>query len=57
MYCPNCKVEYREGFTICSDCNKELVQEISCDIVENQNTESILWKSVLKQIILIFINS
>ena len=25
MFCPNCRAEYREGFTRCSDCNVELV--------------------------------
>jgi len=25
MFCPKCGVEYREGFTECSDCNVELV--------------------------------
>ncbi len=27
-YCPTCRVEYREGFTRCSDCNAELVGEL-----------------------------
>ena len=25
MICPNCKVEYQEGFVKCSDCNVDLV--------------------------------
>ena len=25
MFCPNCRTEYREGFTICADCNIDLV--------------------------------
>ncbi len=28
MYCPNCHAEYRSGFTRCSDCGAELVQEL-----------------------------
>lgn len=28
MYCPKCRCEYREGFTVCSDCNLELVVEL-----------------------------
>jgi hypothetical protein len=28
MYCPVCKYEYREGFTICSQCNVELVESL-----------------------------
>lgn len=28
MYCPKCRVEYREDFTKCSDCNVKLVSEL-----------------------------
>ncbi|HEX9060926.1 MAG TPA: DUF2007 domain-containing protein [Clostridia bacterium] len=28
MFCPKCKCEYREGFTRCSDCDVELVDQI-----------------------------
>jgi len=28
MYCPRCKVEYRQGFTRCSDCDVELVHSL-----------------------------
>ena len=28
MYCPNCKTEYRPGFTRCSDCDVDLVWEL-----------------------------
>lgn len=28
MFCPICKAEYRSGFTICSDCNVQLVPEL-----------------------------
>ena len=27
MYCPQCKAEYRQGFTRCADCEVELVHE------------------------------
>src|SRR5256885_673212 len=27
MYCPRCKAEYRQGFTRCSDCDVDLVNE------------------------------
>lgn len=27
-YCPKCKAEYREGFTVCADCGEALVDEI-----------------------------
>ena len=26
-WCPKCKTEYREGFTVCADCGSELVDE------------------------------
>jgi hypothetical protein len=29
MFCPNCKAEYREGFTRCSDCGTQLVARLN----------------------------
>ena len=26
MFCPDCRTEYREGFTVCADCNVNLVE-------------------------------
>jgi hypothetical protein len=31
MFCPNCKAEYREGFTRCADCDLELVHELPAE--------------------------
>lgn len=28
MYCPECRSEYREGFTTCVDCEKALIPEL-----------------------------
>jgi hypothetical protein len=28
MFCPNCKTEYRTGFSICSDCGAQLVEHL-----------------------------
>ena len=28
MFCPKCKVEYREGFSTCEDCGIDLVPEL-----------------------------
>jgi uncharacterized Zn finger protein (UPF0148 family) len=27
LWCPNCRIEYRDGFTTCADCGAELVDE------------------------------
>ena len=27
-FCPNCKTEYRSGFTQCADCNVDLVESV-----------------------------
>jgi hypothetical protein len=32
MICPNCKSEYRPGFSKCSDCGVELIEELSLPI-------------------------
>ncbi|RPI28255.1 MAG: DUF2007 domain-containing protein [Acidobacteria bacterium] len=29
MICPNCKAEYREGYTVCSDCEVPLVEKLT----------------------------
>jgi len=34
-WCPNCRLEYREDFTKCSDCDADLVEELEND-AENQ---------------------
>ncbi|RPJ60266.1 MAG: hypothetical protein EHM23_11015 [Acidobacteria bacterium] len=31
MICPNCKAEYREGYTVCSDCEVPLVERLQED--------------------------
>jgi hypothetical protein len=28
-FCPNCEAEYKEGITVCPDCNLELVAELT----------------------------
>lgn len=36
MFCPNCKSEYRPGFTKCADCGVDLVEHLSSDNVNAQ---------------------
>ena len=31
MFCPQCKAEYRAGFTKCSDCDVELVNQLPAE--------------------------
>lgn len=40
MYCPICKYEYREGFTICSQCNAELVDNLDKITPTNASNEA-----------------
>ncbi len=34
MFCPQCKAEYRQGFTHCADCDVDLVWELPKDALE-----------------------
>lgn len=38
MRCPNCKDEYEDGYTVCADCNIELIQDHE-DINESEATD------------------
>lgn len=33
MFCPQCKAEYRQGFTRCADCDVELVHELTANAI------------------------
>jgi hypothetical protein len=39
MFCPNCKAEYRPGFTRCSDCEVALVERLDEADVHSNNPE------------------
>ena len=40
MFCPECRVEYRTGFTHCTDCDVELVNELSVVGANTRNSQS-----------------
>lgn len=40
-WCPNCKAEYRDGFTTCADCNVDLVEELET-LGENNDYEEVI---------------
>jgi hypothetical protein len=39
VFCPQCKAEYRQGFTRCSDCDVDLVHELPRDSVATQSLD------------------
>src|SRR5579863_9883696 len=48
MFCPNCKLEYRAGFTRCNDCDVPLVASLDDPRVhtnapQNPNAAEVLW--------------
>jgi len=49
MFCPECKAEYRQGFTHCSDCDADLVYELPSDHVRPEVDDTgkpfrLIWK-------------
>lgn len=34
-FCPKCKIQYRDGFTVCSDCKVPLVSSLSESVVDS----------------------
>jgi hypothetical protein len=38
-FCPNCEAEYKEGITVCTDCNYELVPELTPETTVHDKTE------------------
>lgn len=44
MFCPVCKSEFREGFTICSDCNIPLEEKLLSTTIKGDNLDYIKYK-------------
>ena len=46
MFCPICKVEYRRGFTHCSDCDVDLVAALPADSTEDSADQNlqVVWE-------------
>jgi hypothetical protein len=43
MFCPECRAEYRPGFTRCADCNVDLVQELPVELSGTENALQRTW--------------
>ena len=44
MFCPKCKVEYRPGFTRCSDCEVDLVDVLPEEDLSSDEALTTLWE-------------
>lgn len=44
MFCPKCKAEYRRGFTHCSDCDVDLVEELPEEESPSDKALTLVWE-------------
>jgi len=49
MFCPQCKSEFREGYTICKDCNIELMEALPDEDFPEKEPYSEILHSVQKE--------
>jgi hypothetical protein len=50
MFCPNCRIEYREGITTCADCGAALVAALSPDDAEQTELVTIYRSHELSEV-------
>ena len=43
MFCPECKTEYRSGFTHCVDCDVDLVQQLPEELTQSRAKLRRVW--------------
>jgi hypothetical protein len=43
MFCPECKAEYRSGFSHCVDCDVDLVQELTEELTQGREQLRKVW--------------
>ena len=51
MFCPNCRTEYKEGFTVCADCGAALLPELP-PLDENSEMVTVLETGDLSAVVL-----
>ncbi|MHB1688476.1 MAG: putative signal transducing protein [Ignavibacteriaceae bacterium] len=47
MFCPKCKAEYRKGYTICVDCEVDLVESLGATSKKKKFNENVTFVPVL----------
>ena len=47
MFCPECRTEYREGFTVCVDCGAALTPDLPPEPMPEPSAESAGFEEVL----------
>jgi hypothetical protein len=52
MFCPQCKAEYRPGFTRCADCDVDLVYELESNSLAEERVRDafrVIWRGVRQE--------
>ncbi|MBU3145412.1 hypothetical protein [Clostridium sp. CF012] len=55
LICPKCKIEYREGYTVCSDCGDQLIEQPEIkDETINKKQDLKIFQFVIGILIILF---